>query len=218
MGAQAIQVRDDILGRVLARQLLPGDPIDESDLRRRLDLSGTPVREALIALEAAGVVERRPRSGARITALDLEGLMKMIEVLAEAEGAVAFRAARRINPAQAATLDRATRACARFAAGDAAAGTDYFDLNQAFHRALIEAAGNEYLEQAVYQTANRLIGYLGARHGLPGEAARSARDHAEISAAVRDADGDKARDLMIRHVSFSDTLALDVINALRRPG
>ncbi|MDQ2092224.1 GntR family transcriptional regulator [Marimonas arenosa] len=212
MGAQADQVRHDILSRVLSRDLMPGDRIDEADLRDRLHLSGTPVREALISLEATGVIERRPRGGARIMSLDLEGLMKMIEVQAETEGAVAFRAARRITPDQATRLQAATRACLDFAPSPRPGNDDYFDLNLAFHRALIDAAGNEFLEQAVFQTANRLVGYLAARHALPGEPGRSAQDHDAICRAVLDHDGDTARILMIAHVSFSDAMALDVIN------
>jgi DNA-binding GntR family transcriptional regulator len=217
MGTQADQVRDDIIGRVLARNLMPGDRIDEADLRERLQLSGTPVREALISLEASGVIQRRPRDGARITALNLEGLIKMVEALAEAEGAVAYRAARRINSEQARLLARATEACEAFAENGGPAQGSYFDLNLAFHRALIAAAGNEYLEQAVYHHANRLIGYLSARHDLPGEPLRSARDHRVICDAVLAAEGDRARSEMIRHVNFSDATALDVMNTLR-PG
>ncbi|MEW2915119.1 GntR family transcriptional regulator [Leisingera sp. JC11] len=215
MGAQADQVRDDILGRVRSRELMPGDRIDETDLRERLSLSGTPVREALISLEATGIVQRIPRGGARITSLDLEGLMKMIEVLAEIEGAVVYRAARRINTAQAEILQQATQACLDHANGKEQPHDSYYDVNLAFHTALVEAAGNQHLEEVTYQVGNRLIGYLSARHNLPGEPQRSANDHVAICEAVLEAKGDLARDLMIRHVIFSDTLALDVMNAMR---
>lgn len=210
MGAQAKLVRDDILKRVLARDLAPGDRVDESELKNRLALSGTPIREAIITLEAEGILHRRPRDGARIAALDLESLMKLIEVLAETEGVVACRAARRINREQAQRLTDASEACDRFAEG-AAAGS-YFDLNMAFHRSLIAAAGNEYLEQAVFRTANRLVSYLAARHDLPGEPERSASDHREIARAVLSNDGDGARDLMIRHVMFDADMALGILN------
>ncbi|WP_146344934.1 GntR family transcriptional regulator [Phaeobacter marinintestinus] len=215
MGAQADQVREDILNRVLNRTLLPGDRIDEQDLRDRHELSGTPIREALIALETAGVIERRPRGGARVSSLDLEGLMKMIEVLAEAEGSVAYLAARRINSVQAETLTNSARACLDFANGQADPGSNYYDLNLNFHRALIDAAGNEFMEQAVLQTANRLIAYLTARHALPGEHLRSANDHVAICEAVLNSSGDRARSLMIEHVTFSDRIALDIMNAMK---
>ncbi len=70
-------MRESILERVQDRKLLPGDRVDERELRERLSLSATPVREALISLVVTGVFERRPGDGARITSLSLEGLMKM---------------------------------------------------------------------------------------------------------------------------------------------
>ena len=214
MGIQADQVRDDILDKVQSRRLLPGDRIDENELRHRLSLSGTPVREALIPLETSGVIERRPRDGARITSLDLEGLMKMVEVLAEAEGSVAYLAAPLIVTHRLPNLKAAARACEQYASGKGNQSADYYDLNLDFHRALIAAAGNEHMEQSVFNTGNRLVAYLSARHNLPGEHLRSANEHRDICDAVLTANADLARRLMLDHVTFSHASALDVINML----
>lgn len=215
MGAQADQIRDDIIGRILARRLLPGDRIDEAELRQRLGVSGTPVREAVLILEATGVVERQPRGGARVASVDLEGLMKHIEALAEAEGAVAFRAARRVNPEQARMLEETVQACEAFVKSGNAKDRDYYDLNLDFHLALIKSAGNEHLGEAVLRTGNRLIGYLSARHTLPGEAERSAAEHRLIHQAVIGGEAERARQLMIDHVMMSNAVALDVMNLMR---
>ena len=214
MGSQTTQVYDDVIGRVLARELMPGDRINERDLQDRLELSTTPVREAIIALEATGIAQRKPRSGARITSLDLEGLIKLIEVHAEIEGSIASRAARRINTAQAKHLEQAVQACHGFNASDTPRQVQYFDLNLSFHRCLTQAAGNEHLQAALHFTGNRLIGYLAARHALPQEPLRSAADHQNICQAVLDSNADKARDLMINHVVFDSNLALDIMNGL----
>ncbi|MCF6328234.1 MAG: GntR family transcriptional regulator [Henriciella sp.] len=194
---------------------MPGDRIDETGLRERLNLSGTPVREALISLEASGIVHRIPRGGACIKSLDLEGLIKMIEVLAEIEGAIAYRAARRVSIDQARTLNQTAQACVDHANGQNQSADSYYDVNLAYHEAMFVAAGNEYLRDVVYQVGNRLIGYLSARHSLPGQPQRSAREHVDICKAVLDSNGDLARELMSQHVIFNDTLALDVLNIMR---
>jgi DNA-binding GntR family transcriptional regulator len=216
MGTQADQVRDDIIDRVQARLLLPGDVIDEDELRSRLKLSSTPVREAIIALEATGVIERRPRAGARIVQLDLEGLVKLLEAHAEAEGAVAYRAARRVNPAQAKEIERTLIACEKFDEGNLDPSNNYFDLNMVFHHALMDAAGNSYLSEMLFQRGNRLIGYLCARHRLAGEAKRSAADHRLIYRAIMDGDCDRARSTMISHVMMNDAKVLDVMNQMKQ--
>lgn len=216
MATQADQVRDDILERVLLRQLMPGDRIDEVELKNRLKLSGTPVREALISLEESRVIQRRPRGGARIAALDLEGLVKMIEVLAELEASGAFLAARRINTTQAKRLQSAADACSAFVQSPCPGGPSYFDLNLDFHRAVAEAAGNEYLTQSMFHVGNRLVAYLDARTRLPGQNQRSAEDHQNICRAILDAKGDEARRLMLEHVNFDGKQAIDIMNTLSR--
>ena len=215
MGAQADQVKEDIIKRVQSRVLMPGDKIDETDLRSRLSLSGTPVREAFIALEAVGLLERRPRGGAHVASLDLEGLIKFLEAHSETEGIVACRAARRVNPDQAKKLEAAVVACEQFSESSFENRHEYYDLNLAFHVALCEAAGNEHLSELLYRNGNRLVGYFAARHMLPGEPERSAADHRQIFQAVIDGNGEKARSLMINHVMMNDAQALDVMNLIR---
>jgi DNA-binding GntR family transcriptional regulator len=166
-------------------------------------------------LETSGVVERRPRDGARIAALDLEGVIKLVEVLAETEGTIAFLAARRINPGQAANLKRAAQACTDFAEGRGPQGLNYYDLNLDFQTCLFAASGNEHMEQAVRLVANRLVAYLAARHALPNELQRSAKDHEEITQAILNGEAELARSLMVDHIIFSDRLAIDVMNAMR---
>lgn len=211
LGAQADQVRDDIIARIHARGLRPGQRIDEDEIRGRLGLSGTPIREAIIALEALGLVERRPRAGVYVKALDLAGVVQLLEAHAEAEGALAYRAARRANPAQVARLEAALAACERFPAS-AENGPDYYDLNLAFHEALFACAGNAYLAQTALRSGTILLGYLHARHCLPGEPERSATEHRRIFQAVVAGNAADARRLMIDHVMMKDEQILDVMN------
>ena len=215
MGAQADQVRKDIISRIQKRELLPGDSIDEAELRKRLHMSGTPIREAVIALEAVGIVERRPRSGARVRSMNLAEFIRLLEAHAEAEGALAHKAARRANPVQIRKLEKMTVACENRAKEPTDRNGDYYDLNLEFHAALFDAAGNEFLADAAYRTGNILLGYLSARHSLKGEIARSASSHREIVNAIKAGDPELARDLMMSHVMMDDAQVLDVMNQIK---
>lgn len=211
MGAQADQVRDDIIARIQNRSLMPGMRLDEVEIRARLGLSGTPIREALIALETEGLVVRRPRAGVYVTALDLENIVQLLEAHAEAEGALAYRAARRATPGQLKNLEAALNAC-QANAKEPDGKTNYYDLNLAFHQALFACAGNAYLTRAALRSGNILLGYLFARHQLSGEAQRSAEEHRAIFDAVVVGDADTARSLMIDHVLMHHEQMLDVLN------
>lgn len=214
MGTQADQVRNDIVSRIHKRTLLPGDSIDEAELRTRLRLSGTPVREALIALEAIGIVERKPRRGACIRSMSLAEFVRLLEAHSEAEGALAHKAARRANTQQLQKLEEVTLACEEYARKPDSNADDYYDLNINFHSALYDAAGNEFLADSAYRTGSILLAYLSVRHSLKGEMTRSAAGHREIFEAIKDGDPARARDLMIAHVMMDDVQLLDVVNRI----
>ena len=57
------RVRDDVLARILAGELKPGQRINEPDVAARLGVSRVPVREALRELESSGLVASRNHAG-----------------------------------------------------------------------------------------------------------------------------------------------------------
>lgn len=67
----------------------------ESELAIRLGMSRTPVREALLRLEAQGLVDVRPRKGVRIRPLSPQDIAEIYDILTELEGLAAANAANR---------------------------------------------------------------------------------------------------------------------------
>lgn len=65
----------------------------ESELAATLGLSRTPVREALLVLEAQGLVDVRPRKGVRIRPVSPKDMAEIYDVLTELESLAARRAA-----------------------------------------------------------------------------------------------------------------------------
>jgi DNA-binding GntR family transcriptional regulator len=60
-------VAEWIRARILSGELVPGTSLQQEELAHQLDVSSTPVREAILTLEAEGYVERRPHRGAVVT-------------------------------------------------------------------------------------------------------------------------------------------------------
>jgi DNA-binding GntR family transcriptional regulator len=71
-GAPRELVRDRVYGRlkdaILTGVLLPGERLDEAELRRWLGVSGTPIRQALHTLSLEGLVETAPQSHSAVIA------------------------------------------------------------------------------------------------------------------------------------------------------
>ena len=66
------QAYEQILQRILNREYLPGQLLNRRDVAADLDMSMTPVREAMVQLEAEGLMETLPRRGTRIRMVRVE--------------------------------------------------------------------------------------------------------------------------------------------------
>lgn len=73
--------------------LAPEQPLDERELARRLGVSRTPVREAILLLAGEGLVTPRPDGGYRAAPLTLEDARDLFRLLGELESRALFRAA-----------------------------------------------------------------------------------------------------------------------------
>src|SRR3954464_7514575 len=96
---------------ILDGELAAGERLKEDELARRLDVSRTPVREALRRLEAEGLVVVEPQRGATVRSYAPEELDDMYRLRAVLEGYAARRAAERISEAD---LDELRKSCDRF--------------------------------------------------------------------------------------------------------
>jgi DNA-binding GntR family transcriptional regulator len=212
MAGQTDTVIDTILAQIEDGTLNPGDVINEDALTAQLDISRTPLREALLKLEALGLVKRLPRKGAMVFKPTLEEFLAILEVHAKLEGQAAGLAARRLSSERGKRLEDIVRACETHEAvkGDSEAAA-YYQLNLAFHGSVAEAAGNAFLLDLIKSNARKLMAYYRARYRYAGVTAASARDHRAIALAIMDRNSVQAEDLMIRHVQFDHVTAMDLL-------
>ncbi len=215
MSAPALNLTAAILNRIDLGRLNPGDVIDEQDLVAEFGVSRTPVREALLQLEAMGLIRRNPRKGATVFRPTLEEFLAILEVHAKLEGQAAGLAARRLSVAGADALEAAVAACEDHAARLSDADPDgYYQLNLRFHETVAVAAGNPFLTEMVKTNARKLLAYYRARYRYAGAIAASAAEHRRIAGLIVARDAAAAEALMQRHVQFDQVTAMDLLAAL----
>lgn len=196
-------------------ELNPGDPINENALIARYEVSRTPLREALLRLEAMGLIVRLPRKGAVLFKPSLEEFLAILEVHARLEGQAAGLAARRMNTQAQAALEEVVSACEAHAAGKGDEDPNgYYALNLEFHKLVGEGSGNPFLLEMIKVNARKLLAYYRARYRYPGAIAESAREHREIASLIFARKSDEAEALMVRHVQFDRVTVMDLIAAL----
>lgn len=83
------RLRDEIENVILSNAFSPGERLDEMVLARQFGVSRTPVREALLQLDAIGLIEIRPRRGAVVIDPGPHRVYEMFEVMAGRAGRIA---------------------------------------------------------------------------------------------------------------------------------
>ncbi len=139
------QVKEILLERILRGELEPGERLVETRLARELGTSQAPVREALRDLELLRLVESVPFRGARVRAVDESQLLLVFPVRAVLEELAASEAARKADRDLDA-LDSELQSMREAAAADDWRTQIAHDV--AFHRTMVQMAGNEPLLQS----------------------------------------------------------------------
>ncbi|MFY9211334.1 MAG: GntR family transcriptional regulator [Aestuariivita sp.] len=215
MAGQTETVLNALLEGIDRGRLNPGDVIEEAPLMQIHGVSRTPVREAFIQLESAGLIRRLPRKGAVLFKPNLEEFLAILEVHAKLEGQAAGLAARRLSSHNARDLEAAVVACEDYAArpgpGDPA---QYYQLNMRFHEVVALSAGNPVLVDMIKTNARKLMAYYRARYRYPGSIADSALEHRAIATLITDHKREEAEALMQRHVQFDQVTVMDLLAAV----
>ncbi len=201
-------VYDALLSMLMDHVIEPGTRISIDGLARDLQVSPTPVREALARLEAEGLVAKRSLEGyTAAPLLDARGFAELFEMRLLLEPAAAFRAAARITTEVLSELDRLV-AEARAFVNSAEAGRDRFvDYREFaandthFHALITEAAGNRLLADAVLRL--RTHRHTFRLYFTQGIAASTPDEHQAIVQALAARDGEAAADAIRAHIEAS---------------
>lgn len=203
-------LRDEIENAILSNEFSPGERLDEMVLANRFGVSRTPVREALMQLDAIGLIEIRPRRGAVVIDPGPHRIYEMFEVMAELEGLAGSLAARRLDDEAREAIAAAHKRC-ELSAGAGDSDAYYYD-NEAFHKAIYAASRSDFLAEQCTQLHRRLRPYRRLQLRVRNRLATSFTEHCAIVDAIFAGDGEEARRLLRAHVGiqgerFSDLVA-----------
>jgi DNA-binding FadR family transcriptional regulator len=209
--AQAI-LSDVDNGKYQPGTLLPAD----REIAKAMSVSRPTVREALVALEVAGVVSSARGAGVRVSASRqtvlpagvsevLSRPRELIEARCCIEPALVPLAVDRLTAESLASLRQLTDEFASLAAGPIASA-EFARTGLAFHTTLAEVSGNSILASTIENLASYELHPLWVllnQSAMRSPAVRSQQvsGHAAIVAALADRDADRAGDLLRAHLT-----------------
>jgi len=137
-------LRESIVNRTFA----PGSKLNVDEIARRLQVSRTPVHEALAVLATDGLVDVQPRRGTFVAEFTLDDYAETLDVRRALEVLACETACHRVTAVDLDALRRLMDEMERSVAehGDASAAAETHDAkNSAFHHRLVQLSGNRRL-------------------------------------------------------------------------
>jgi DNA-binding GntR family transcriptional regulator len=198
----AEQVYQALYQRIIAGELPAHSKVTEVGVAEELQLSRTPVREAIKRLMHEGFLTRIPGEGVRVAGFDAGEIEEIFRLRLMLECYAAERAARFASPAQIAELQHvAAEMLAIVPPRDDDAMTRISELNARFHSLVIEAACAPRLAATLSSVTNLWLVLRTYRLYSSDDIQRSARHHQEIATAIASGAGEWAASVMAAHLN-----------------
>ncbi len=196
---------------VMNHGIPPGERVSIDALARALQVSQTPVREALARLESDGLVVKEPLRGYRTTPLlTRQEFSDLYDMRLLIEGWAVKQAALKISSTGRQRLRKEMATCvAAPAASDYVAYKNVADHDTRFHDLIFELAGNEMLRAVWGRTHCHL--HLFRLFYASGLGTRALEEHRRIADAIAAADAKAAEAAMLAHVEASRSRLLPAI-------
>jgi DNA-binding GntR family transcriptional regulator len=191
--------------------IAPGAKLNERELCELLQVSRTPLREAIKMLASEGLVELLPHRGAIAVALDEQAVRDTFEVMGGLEALSGELAAQRITDEELAEI-RATHyeMLAAYTRRDL---SSYYRLNAQIHRAINAAAKNPVLS-ATYDRINARLQALRFRSNQDGAKWKNAmREHEQMMEALAARDAAAMRKVLASHLQNKLDVVLELLHA-----
>ena len=190
----ASRIRD----MIVRGDLRPAMRLQERALCEMLEISRTPLREALRVLAAEGLVQLLPNRGAVVYSMGVDEVLDTFQVIGALDALAGELAVARMTQADLSTIERLhERMRERFEAGDL---LGYFKLNQEIHRRLIRAGQNPVLERQLQSLNARVQPFRYSVNIRPESWRRSMRDHERIMSCLRRRDASRLAAVLRQHL------------------
>lgn len=194
-------VYHQLLDAIATGQVAPGVRLVQGSLADQMNVSRTPVREALLRLERENIIESVDRGGFVVRTTTGEEARQIYQVRQAIEGYAARMVAEADHPAASAERLRPLVAATEVWSDSI---REAFRRNDALHRGVVEATGNTVLVEAfdiVWARAQSFVMYATLMTVNP-DTIEPGAGHRDIVDAIAAGDGHKAQEMMIAHIVY----------------
>ncbi|PMR76117.1 GntR family transcriptional regulator [Billgrantia endophytica] len=186
---------------ILRGEYKAGDRLVERVLADRLNISRTPIREALFRLETQRFVRTVPRKGVVVNEITQAEILEVFMILASLESLAARLAAQKVDDRIAAEIDRLMAEMDE--ALENGNGEDAVELNVRYNELIGRASGNPKLHEMLVDLKDYVRAFSNLSSSLPGRTKEALREHQDILSAVKSGEADLAENFTRIHLEKS---------------
>ncbi len=192
------QVATILRDMIIQDKLKPGERIRERQLSERLNVSRTPLREAIKILVSEKLVESSPNRGAVVADPEPENIRELLQVLGALEGLGGRLAAENATQEQIAEIHALHfEMLAAFYRKDKLA---YFKINQRIHKSIMAASGNAALVETHEQLNARVYRFRYQSNQKKEKWPEAVDEHENIVEALEARDGARLEKILTDHL------------------
>ena len=206
----ADEVYDQIVNAIASLEIGPNDRLVQEKLAKQLDISRTPVREALMRLEQEGVLVVSQRGGFRLHRMDDHEVRELYQSRAAVEGQAARILAEKNDPKIISALRKTIKKEEDIKVTTTRA---YFEANRNIHRKFIELTDNRYLLDMFDMTWGKAMAFQLFATFENVDITKSLGDHLSLVDAIETGDKTVALEAFIDHINDGFNLQLKGLHA-----
>ena len=203
------QVYEVLRETILTGKLKPGEKITEVKIAEELNVSRTPVREAIRMLELEELIVIVPQRGVFVAGIkSIKEINDIFQVRAELEGLAAYLAAEKISEKDIKKMNNYISQLKQ--------GFDENDLQRcieidiAFHQIIYEVSDNKWLQKMLDSLFEQVTRFRSRSLGREGRMESALHEHKELSQAFADGNAQLAKELAREHIEHARQSVINV--------
>lgn len=195
---------------IISEEIKPGELLSENQIAAYLDMSRTPVREAIRRLEAEGLLESRKGLGTVLKNLTLKDIKNIYEVRAALELIAAETAIEQITDSEIDEERRTLQALLeRWHGGETIDRMEFSKLDGQIHDLLIKKSNNGYIKILTDQVYFQVDRYRIISFHVSLDLEESTRQHLDLLDCLKERNLDRLKDKLGTHLKWSLDLLLE---------
>lgn len=199
---------------IFSGQLAAGSNHLESELAELLEMSRTPVREAVLTLEGQGLLELRPRKGVRILPVSPDDMREVYDVLTELESLAAEQAAQK-GYGESALVDLAAAIEDMETAVNNNDLESWAEADDRFHAELVRLGSNGRIESVVTMLSDQVRRARATTLFMRPKPTKSNEAHRRVYQAIQQGDAHIARAAHRAHRQQAREMLVDLLERHR---